>query len=139
MLQIKAALLTGASLLTAASPAQAGLRSEVFQVPAGQEVYVGDVPIMGEACFKVVVKGTFEQATGHFRGLINGKPIDLDRHFGGRCLKFVRDGGFGLYRVYVIAEEGKDLTITRTVNEQNRDWRPLGPGLREPDAVTVRV
>jgi hypothetical protein len=111
--------------LGSAWPAHAGLRSERFVVPAGQEAYVGDVPILGEACFKVVSKATNASARAHFRGLINGNPIDLDYHFGGRCLKFVRDGGVGLYRVYVIAEGGEDLVVTRTVNEKNHDWQPM--------------
>jgi hypothetical protein len=116
--------------LACASVAHAAPRSEQFEVPSGKEVYVGDVPMMGEACFKVLSKATLTEARGHFRGLINGKPIDLDRHMGGRCLKFVRDLGIGLYRVYVIAEEGQDLIVIRTVDEKNQDWRPGPPGLR---------
>jgi hypothetical protein len=120
--------LAAATLLLTAPLAQAGLRSEIFEVAAGKEGYVGDVPMMGEACFKVVSKGTNVPARAHFRGLINGRPIDLDYHTGGRCLKFVRDGGIGLYRVYVIADGGQALTVTRTVNEKNHDWRPGPPG-----------
>ena len=45
------------------------------------------------------------------RGVINGSPIDLDKHLGGRCLEFVRDGGFGEYRVCVLADWGEDLTL----------------------------
>jgi hypothetical protein len=119
-------ILAHASLLalTLAFGPAAHARSERFEVPAGTEGYVGDVPMWGKACFTVVSKATSAPARGHFRGLINGRPIDLDRHTGGRCLEFVRDGGFGLYRVYVTAEEGQDLIITRTVNEGNHDWRP---------------
>ncbi|ESY29551.1 hypothetical protein NKK48_00715 [Mesorhizobium sp. C386A] len=105
-------------------------RSEQFEVPAGKEGYVGDVPDFGgQACFSVVDKATHLPARGHFRGLINGRPIDLDRHMGGRCLRFTRDGGLGLYRVYVLADEGLDLIVTRTVNEKNHDWVP-GPAWR---------
>ncbi len=50
-----------------------------------------------------------------FRGLINGRPFDLDKHMGGRCLRFIRDGGIGEYRVYVMADLGEDLIVTRTV------------------------
>lgn len=92
-------------------------RSKQYLAPAGKETYVGDVPDGGDACFKVQGKDNLAPAVAHFRGLINGKPIDLDRHLGGRCLNFTRDGGVGLYRVYVIAEEGIDLIVTRTVNE----------------------
>jgi hypothetical protein len=116
--------------LAAASMGHAGMRTERFEVPAGKEGYVGDVPMMGEACFKVVSKATNAPARVRFRGLINGKPIDLDWHNGGRCLKFVRDGGIGLYRVYVIPNE--DVTVTRMVNEKNHDWRPGSPGGRQP-------
>jgi hypothetical protein len=45
----------------------------------GKEAYVGDVPIAGEACFKVISKAMNNPARAHFRGLINGKLIDLDR------------------------------------------------------------
>jgi hypothetical protein len=121
-------LALAAGLLATAPLAQA---AERFDAPAGKETYVGDVPMMGEACFKVVSKATNMLARGHFRGLINGRPIDLDHHMGGRCLKFVRDGGIGLYRVYVLADEGQDLVVFRTVNENNHDWQPGPPGLME--------
>jgi hypothetical protein len=85
------------------------------EVPAGREGYVGDVPAAGEACFRVVSKATQAPAVGHFRGVINGRPFDLDKHRGGRCLRFVRDGGVGEFRVYVMADLGEDLIVTRTV------------------------
>jgi hypothetical protein len=66
------------------------------------------------------------------RGVINGSPIDLDKHLGGRCLEFVRDGGFGEYRVCVLADWGEDLILTRTVDEAPSDWRPGSPGFRQP-------
>ncbi|TJU76215.1 MAG: hypothetical protein E5Y15_28565 [Mesorhizobium sp.] len=121
---MKAILAAGTAVaITTTLPAYSGMRSEQFDVPAGEERFVGEVPIFGEACFTVRSKDNSGLATGHFRGLINGDPIDLDRHFGIRCLKFVR-GGCCLYRVYVIAEEGQNLIVTRTVNEENHDWRP---------------
>jgi hypothetical protein len=131
MTLIKAILAAGtATAIMTALPAFSGMRSEQFEVPAGEERFVGEVPIFGEACFAVRSKDNNSPATGHFRGLINGDPIDLDRHFGGRCLKFVR-GGCCLYRVYVIAEEGQNLIVTRTVNEANHDWQP-GPMFQPP-------
>ena len=110
--------------LATSSFAHAEIKSERFEVPLGAEAYVGDMPIFGEACFKVLSKDTSVEARGHFRGLINGKPIDLDRHMGGRCLKFVRDTGCCLYRVYVIADEGQALVVIRTVDEKPHDWNP---------------
>lgn len=95
--------------------AQAGILCHATEVSAGKEADVGDVPIAGEACFNVVFKDTQLPARGHFRGVINGDPIDLDRSTGRRCLKFTRPGVE--YRVYVIAEEGKDLLVDRCVNE----------------------
>jgi hypothetical protein len=44
-------------------------KSESFVVPAGQEKYVGDVPIAGEAYFKVQGKDVLGPARSHFRGL----------------------------------------------------------------------
>ena len=120
-------------LVAFAAKANAFPKSESFVVPAGQEKYVGDVPIFGEACFKVTGKDVVGPARAHFRGLINGKPIDLDRHFGGRCLKFTRDGGIGNYRVYVIAEDGIDLIVVRTVNE-----KPTGGSWDYPKSRTLR-
>ncbi|RWF68464.1 MAG: hypothetical protein EOS26_27410 [Mesorhizobium sp.] len=131
------ASLTAAAIATLAtlgptSTTHAATRNESFVVPAGQEKYVGDVPIFGQACFKVVSRATNAPARAHFRGLINGRPIDLDYHHGGRCLKFVRDGGFGLYRVYVIAE-GEDLVVIRSVEEKPHDWRPpMNPHFAPP-------
>jgi hypothetical protein len=95
--------------------AQARTLCHATDVPAGKEAYAGDVPIAGEACFQVVFKDTKLPARAHYRGVINGEPIDLDRHTGRRCLKFTRPGVE--YRVYVISEEGRDLLVDRCVNE----------------------